>query len=429
MEQTRPNETDVLSPALSGAQSQTGEQPGTLFEKLGPRLRMVAWVLGMFAASRAIVLVFAHLALPQPVPTEQLMSPLHRWDALWYAHIVRTGYEYTDDGRQHNIMYFPLFPLVTRTLLPFIPGEGERAVRLTQILIANAAALVGFFFVYLFVRHLQSESAAAWAVCFAAFFPPSLFLSAGYTEGLFLALTASAGLMMLRGRLVVAAVLVGIASACRPTFTAFVPTLLYCAWRAYAGLSYRLWRLLGIAALSVAGGLAYAGYLTYRFGSPTVYLKNYSTWRLPQPKVYSFLELIWFRPWWDRAVGFVSNVQADSVNLGRMLAPYHAILIWIPAALAIAITGLVRNRTPLRPHYLIPVLLVLVPHFASRGTFSTYEATGRFLIAAYPLYAALGMWADRGNHKPLAAMCVALMAVILTYASYCFGGPTGPFVG
>ena len=186
-------------------------------EAWAPHVRMVLWVLAVFVISRGIVLVPAHLALKQPVSARDFMVPMFRWDAGWYAKITEQGYEYADDGQQHNIAFFPLYPWLTRVLVPLMPGEGHRPVWLAQALVSHLGFLAGLFFVYAFTRRLGNESAAAWALCFVAFFPPAMFFSAGYPEGLFLALVSASGVALLRDRILLAAVLIGLATACRPT--------------------------------------------------------------------------------------------------------------------------------------------------------------------------------------------------------------------
>jgi hypothetical protein len=389
---------------------------------------MTMWVMGVFVVSRTVVLVAAHLALEQPVSSEDFMVAMSRWDAGWYASIAERGYEYADDGEQHNIAFFPLFPWLTRGLVPLMPGEGLRPFWLAQTLIAHAGALVGMAFVYVFTRRLGGESAAAWALCFTAFFPPSLFLGAGYPEGIFLAFVAGAGVALLGDRIVLAAVLIGIASACRPTSLAFVPTLLFMAWKRWRDSSQRIWYALGIGIISIAGGLSYVGLLTYSFGSPYVYARNFEAW-LDLHRLAGGWDLLTFQPWVNRAEDFVRELREWPINIRMLLEPAWLTLVWMPAALLISIHGLIVDRTELRKFYWIPVFLVLIPYWSSRGTPPTFEAIGRYLTAAYPISAALGLWVDRGSWKPLAAMGIALMAVLMAYGAYCFALPGGPFVG
>ena len=209
---------------------------------------------------------------------------------------------------------------------------------------------------------------------------------------------------------------------------AFVPTLLYFAWRSYQGRSRRVWRVAGIAMLAVAGGAAYAAYLTCRFGTPTVYLASFEAWLNPKG-LYTAGEMAWLRPWWDRARAYIADVQTTPGGVGALMAPARMTLFWIPASVLISLNGLVMDRTRLRWFYLTPLLLVLLPYWSSRGTTPTFEAIGRHLTAAFPLYAALGLWVDRGNWKPLAVLGLAVMAVLLAYASYCFARLGEAFVG
>jgi hypothetical protein len=38
------------------------------------------------------------------------------WDGKWYVKIASLGYSYGDDGQQHSVAFYPLFPLLMRGL-------------------------------------------------------------------------------------------------------------------------------------------------------------------------------------------------------------------------------------------------------------------------------------------------------------------------
>jgi Gpi18-like mannosyltransferase len=397
-------------------------------EEWAPHVRMVLWVLVVFVVSRGIVLVAAHAALRQPVGARDFMVPMFRWDAAWYAKITEQGYEYADDGVQHNIAFFPLYPWLTRLLVPLMPGEDDRPIWLAQTLLSHLGFLVGLFFVYGFTRRLGNESAAAWAICFVAFFPPAMFFSAGYPEGLFLALVSASGVALLRDRIVLAAGLIGLAAACRPTALAFVPTLLYCGWKRYGQTSGRFWRLTAVGLLSISGGVLFASFLAYRFGSPFVYTRNFEAW-LDSHRLYDWGDMLVCQPWINRGEHFVKAWRDGPVDIRHVLEPAWLTLVWIPVILVISVNGLIFDRTALRKFYWIGIFLFLIPYVSSRGTPPTFEAIGRYLSVAYPVSAAMGLWIERGRWKPMAAMLLAVMAVLMAYAAYCFALPGGPFVG
>ena len=186
--------------------------------------------------------------------------------------------------------------------------------------------------------------------------------------------------------------------------------------------------MLAVGLLSVAGGLLFACFLAYRFGSPFVYTRNFEAWLDPH-RLYGWWDMLVCQPWINRGEHFVKALRDGPVDVRHVLEPAWLTLVWIPVILVVSINGLIFDRTELRKFYWIPIFLFLIPYASSRGTPPTFEAIGRYFSVAYPVCAAMGLWIARGRWKPLAAMILAVMAVLMAYAAYCFARPDGPFVG
>lgn len=405
-------------------------------------LRVLVAVLTPFVASRLIVFVFASLgyqAIIQPplvtptmtpVPAEKRFGGLHQWDAEHYTAIARSGYEFKADKLQHNVAFFPLYPLLTRAVAAAMPGEEDQPFICAEAFVSHVAALAAMFLLYAFVRRVGDHVAASWAVCLACFYPPSLFFSAGYTESLFLALVVGSGLAAMAGRYWPAAIILGVASACRPTAVAFLPTLLLLAWfdrKRSGGVGVKIARTAGLAALSVTGTIAYLVYLRSTFGRWDVYFANAGAWKLPTRGEFSVGGVLTLQPWWHRVQLLLDCFTADGVRFDEIVAPYQPLVLWLPAAVIIAVLALIFDRSRLRVFHLIPLLVVAIPYWQSQGTFPMFESIPRFLTSAYPLYVVCGIWLARGRHAGIGATCVGFMAALLAFAAFVFGH--GQFVG
>lgn len=104
-----------------------------------------------------------------------------RWDAGWYAGIMREGYHYRDDASVHSsTVFYPLYPLVSSVLKSILGVDAYLAL----LLVANAAAVFAVLLMTQFVVEELGTEAALLSVVLFSFFPASLFLSAGYTEPL-----------------------------------------------------------------------------------------------------------------------------------------------------------------------------------------------------------------------------------------------------
>lgn len=113
--------------------------------------------------------------------------PLHLtpYDAQWYVHIAREGYnpEALTSGEK-NIVFFPLYPLLIAIGAPFLGGYAWAGIMLSSFF-----QLLWMCVLYRLVEKEYSASAARTVLWLMILFPMSIFYHAVYTESLFLFLT------------------------------------------------------------------------------------------------------------------------------------------------------------------------------------------------------------------------------------------------
>jgi hypothetical protein len=114
-----------------------------------------------------------------------------RWDGGWYLDIAKHGYRFVS-GKQSNVAFFPFYPYLVREIHHLIPLSRDAGWLLVGIVVSNAALLVGLIYFYELVLLDCDRHTAARAVVYLCVFPTTLFLSAVYSESLFLALVISA---------------------------------------------------------------------------------------------------------------------------------------------------------------------------------------------------------------------------------------------
>jgi hypothetical protein len=240
--------------------------------------RLIVWVIGV-----AVIAIFGvnfnELAsndpgfLTQPfhsVGLDKLLAPAARWDSAWYIVIAQHGY-YSPPSSN----FFPLYPLLMSAVAlvvrsPFIAG----------MIISFAAMLAALTMLYRLALLDLDERAAKLTVLLVALFPASLFLSAVYTESLFLMLSVSAVYAARREQWALAGWFGGLAAASRSTgVLVLIPlALLYLYgprearptastedwWRP----KFRISRSAAWLLLVPVGLLAYMGYLAATQGTP-----------------------------------------------------------------------------------------------------------------------------------------------------------------
>jgi hypothetical protein len=145
------------------------------------------------------------------------LSPLVRWDALWYLQIARDGYDpSTAEGiaRAGRPAFFPVYPLLIHALGGF---ASTGAAVVAAYAISAAALLAALYLLHRLVALELGVEIARTTVMLVAFAPMAFFFSAPYTESLFLLETVGAVYAARTGRFAAAGVLGAVASATRNT--------------------------------------------------------------------------------------------------------------------------------------------------------------------------------------------------------------------
>jgi mannosyltransferase PIG-V len=170
-----------------------------------------------------------------------------RWDSDWYLRIAADGYSWPSS----TPAFFPLYPLLVATAGRMLAGH----YLLAGVLVSTAAAAAAFVLLHRLTLPKLGAAGARRAVLYLALFPTSLFLTAVYSEALFLALALAAFLLAERHRFGWVGLVVGLALLTRPAGVALLAAAVLFAWRAPHRLS-ALARLLTAPALFLLYPLA-----------------------------------------------------------------------------------------------------------------------------------------------------------------------------
>jgi len=179
---------------------------------------------------------------------DAVAAPIARWDAL-HLHAIATGGYPSAPGAQWA--FFPGFPLLSRAA-----GGGWVA----GALLSTACLLLALVALHRLTALDLGERVARRTVWLTALFPASLFGSAYYSEGLFLALTVGCVLAARRDRWAAAGVLGGAAALTRSTGVLLLLPLAALAWRRRARPAQAAW--LALVPAGLGAFLLYAGVRT-----------------------------------------------------------------------------------------------------------------------------------------------------------------------
>ena len=268
--------------------------------------------LGLWLWSRLGVAVLATAgAFALTAPREDLRSPLQlwrRWDADLLRKIAEHGYggypdAYPDRGVE---AFFPGFPLLLRAVHVVVPGW--TAAGLLVSLVAGAVACVAL--ARLARRQGLDGDRAVLALLLG---PSAVFLAAGYTEALFLALALPAWLAAQDGRWRAAGLLAAGASAVRVNGL-FLTAALVVLFAVQVRRPRRdaLWLLAPVAVV-----LAYAAYLRALTGDWLRWFRAQEEgWHRELTAPWDAAEATWRMVGWQGAFGYVALLELAAVVVG-----------------------------------------------------------------------------------------------------------------
>ncbi len=152
--------------------------------------RLFIWVvamvaLGVVALNKANVLGLDPHMLTDPFKSsylDRIFAPAGRWDSAWYMEISTKGYFSVQSEN-----FFPLYPLLVH-----VATWVFRIPLLAGLFVSVVLMLAALWLLHDLAVLDVGEDGARIAVTLMAVFPMSLFLSAVYTESLFLFLTIAA---------------------------------------------------------------------------------------------------------------------------------------------------------------------------------------------------------------------------------------------
>jgi hypothetical protein len=358
--------------------------------------RALIAVAPAFLLSRLLVFLGAEVIarrLPQEpnavrYASDPLLSPLLRFDAQYYAAIMRLGYTGSAPGVPppgYRIAFFPLYPSLARLL-----GDGYWSL----VVLSNVAFFAAAVSVYLLGVRRFDHPVGAVAVWFLCFGPAAMFFSFPYTEPLFLLLSAAALLLAGVNRPVLGGFAGAAAAMTRgPGFLLAVPLSLQPGRRKLVALL----PVLGLAAVALVSVLA--------VGDALGFLHAQAHWR-GAPRSAFF------------PVGAL-------VTAARLRDPFHPEALGLPVLVAFTLAAAwLAWRPSTRDLGLYSLALCALSAYQGYAV-GGFQSVTRYLVVAFPCYFAFGVLFAR--RRAALVMALLVCAVYLTALSALFG--SGHFIG
>jgi Dolichyl-phosphate-mannose-protein mannosyltransferase len=320
-----------------------------------------------------------------------VVAPALRWDSGWYLSIAHGGY-----FSASATAFFPLYPLLLKA-----GGVALGSDQVAGLVISLAATIVSLYLLYVLAELELGRQTARTSVLLLAFFPTALFLSAVYTEALFLALSLGVFLAARRERWMWAAVLAGFASATRSTGILLVLPLawLYLYGPRSGGVAvpsprrwmprFRLERSAAWLALAPAGLIAYMTYLGIAHGAPLAPFQAEQYWARefagPFGAVFAALLTL------PASLAHIWNGTQYPLGPQSPFGWQTYQLIDLPF-LAFALAGLWLCWRKLPTAYLAYAALALAEALSYPVSEEPLKSFSRYLLVIFPLFIAWGAY-------------------------------------
>lgn len=390
--------------------------------------RAIVWAAGLLALAlfgkKTSVLASMdarHLTEPfGSAAANLLFAPAARWDSVWYLTIAHAGY-----STRASSAFFPLYPLLIRGGATLFGSA-----LLVGTLISIAATGVALHLLYRLARLDLAPAQARATVMLVAFFPAALFLSAVYTEALFLMLSVGAIYAARTERWAWAGVLGGLAAATR---SGGILLLVALAWlylygpgtgaeRAGAGPRWRPRHPIASSAawlaLVPAGLLAYMGYLALAHHAPLAPFQA---------------EAVWGRHFAGPFGGLVKALVAAPADL-RLGVTGHAVVVGGAAPIswpthnlidlvfvAFAAGGLAVSWRRLPAAYLLYALALLAQALSYPTIAEPLQSFPRYVLVIFPVFMGWGAWLGerpRAYRRALIASALLLAGFSALWATW-----------
>lgn len=353
-----------------------------------------------------------------------LIAPLARWDSVWFLDIADVGYPTSYPPRA---AFFPLYPVLMR-----VGGWIVGSPLVAGLLISFVCAFVGAMIVHRLTELELGRRAAGAAVWALLAFPGSMWLTAVYSEGLFLLLSAGALLAARQRAWLMAGLLGALASSTRSAGVVLIVPLAVMAWSQYRAQRARTqapraddpradpppgrrwpaiddWRPLLATAAVPLGAVVFAISLRIAGHGWTVALDQQQEWG--RENVGPF-------------VGVLRSVEAAGDGLAQLLGTTGLSAAapgaeWMnPALLAFLVVGLVvlvgvaRRLPPAYAAYTACALLLPLSSPAVGGG-EPLMSLPRFLGVLFPLAMWTGWWVTRGSWQRGRGIGLAVAGTLL----------------
>ena len=296
-------------------------------------------------------------------PLSILMNQFSHWDSQHYIDIATNGYVY-QGYQQDFIVFFPLYPTLIRlTTFDFA------YINLSALVVSNVSSIVAAVYLFKLAQFDFDDGVAKKAVLYLCVFPTAYFLSAIYSEGLFLALTIASFYYARAGKWPVAGFLAMFAALTRLGGLFLLPALLI------EYLYQKKWKLRSVDRRILWVFLGLAGFVIFLFINVQV-----------AGNPFAFMEIE--RVNWNQTINPVAGFQSSLQWSFSAPFPENTYTI---AELAFAAAGLSAVAVGFWLRFRLSYTVYMLLAWMLSVSMSQWMSVPRYVLAMFPMFILLGV--------------------------------------
>ena len=325
----------------------------------------------------------------QGVFTRLFLAPWYRWDTARYLEIADFGYDFNII----NTVWPPLYPFLIK-IFSFI----FRPSILAALIVSNLFFVGGLFLTFLLTMDIFNEEVAKKAIFFIVIFPTSFYFVAGYSESIFLALTAGAFLLLRRKKWLWAGLLSALAALTRVQGIILVVPIFIELLRDY--FNNRNLKQLMINSISIV-------YAPFAYGLYSLYV--YFGLRVDWP--WTMLSTYWDQHFglpWEGVIGTVNSFFIKEEIL--ITPPLMKVVNILLPILTIYLLIRLRKRIPLSISVYSWLMLLMILGKIDQN--NVLVSTIRYLLVIFPVYWGM-FFLIRGKLLKIAYFTICLLLQII----------------
>jgi Gpi18-like mannosyltransferase len=323
-------------------------------------------------------------------PLQLIMDQFSKWDSPHYMFIAENGY--VNEGDPANfIVFFPLYPLLVK-LITF----DFTYVNLSGLIVSNVCSIAVVIYLFKLVKFDHSDSVAKKAVLYLSVFPTAYFLSAAYTESLFLALVIASIYYARNSKWPLAGFLGSLASLTRIAGLLLLPVLVV------EYFHQKEWKIKATNLKLFWTSLPVFGFLAYLIISYLVTGGFFTFMEIERVHWYQTLDPVGGL---SGALGWlVSNEFPRNLTLG-----YAQVIFAVFGFLMV----LASYMAKLRPSYQVYLLLTWMLSVST----GFWISVPRYVLTMFPMFTILALYSQK---RIVTITIVAISSVALGYFTWLF---------